>query len=610
MNKRKYIVNNLENEKSLLDYIERSKGKSIRDPIYDYIPLSKVEMAIVDSPWMQRLREIKQMGTTNRTYISANNTRFEHSLGVCYLAGEMLNSLDKNTRDEFNEAINIMKEIDPEINNYLKVNEVSDSETMKLILKQVVRLVALLHDIGHGPFSHVSERFIKYGDEYKKFNKLLHPHEICSLELMLNEIPNGITCGLKYWKDSETFNYFNEYDIIKNFLKCKELIQSLFIPIYGESNSLQPFSMIINSQLDADKLDYLRREAYATGSEFGIALDVKRIIDNLKIYRNCLCIRKNALSAAESLIDSRYKAYRYIHTHHTKVQMDEILQRAIFHGLMGNVFSIENEETINDPFQAKYFGEVVLDDNDSLQFKYGTIDDHFIVQRIRESKNNNQASNRSKFYLEKFEKRKLFKSFWKVSDPLTLIEDEINSDAVRDAFKRSYLDLIEELLSLDKNDNISQHILNGIEEEIKNKSVLCRLHTLISKFEDKKDSIEKLEEYIADWINQKKIGKDECNKLTHKDIIIAHLQINPYPVPIGEDYRKRIMIVNRDQLQDLLYFSPEVRGFVVHWTLERLFHGIYIFFSTNGLKSFPEKENDFFKILLELIDDLEKQEFI
>ncbi|MGD2246788.1 MAG: hypothetical protein PVF58_00155 [Candidatus Methanofastidiosia archaeon] len=70
--------------------IQRDKGKSIRDPLYDYIPLSKVEVAIVDSPWLQRLRGIKQMGTTNRVYISANNTRFEHSLGVCHIVGEIL----------------------------------------------------------------------------------------------------------------------------------------------------------------------------------------------------------------------------------------------------------------------------------------------------------------------------------------------------------------------------------------------------------------------------------------------------------------------------------------------------------------------------------------
>ncbi|MBU7031253.1 MAG: HD domain-containing protein [Theionarchaea archaeon] len=601
MNKRKYMVNTQELEKSLLDYIERDKGKSIRDPIYDYIPLSKVEITIVDSPWIQRLREIKQMGTTNRTYISANNTRFEHSLGVCYLAGEMFNSIEKNSSKEFNRVINFMEK-DPETCNLLKNYEISDKNKIT-ILKQFVRLLAVLHDVGHGPFSHISEKFIEYREEYQKFKEILAPHEICSLEMMLHEIPEGIKYVLTCRESNKKNNHLDGYKIINDFLNCKELIKSLFIPNYCNDNSLQALNMIINSQLDADKLDYLRRDAYATGSEFGIALDVKRIIANLRIHDNYLCIGKTALSAAESLIDSRYKAYRYIHTHHTKIQMDEILKRALHYGLHNNLFRIKCEEDITNPFQAKYMGKVIINEDCSLHFKYGCIDDHFVIQRIRESENTD--SEKSKFYLKKFEERKLFKSFWKVSDPLTLIEDEIYPDAAKDLINKSYLRLIKELSSPETIDHGSQKIMGAIEKEIKEVSILCRLHELISKCETKNNSIEPLEIKIVKWINKKQKCEQKDIKLIPEDIIVAHLRFDPYPVPLGEGYRNRIMIFSDDQLQDLLYFSPEVRGFVVFWAVEQLFHGVYIFFSKNGLECFPEKEK-FYHILPKLIKYLEK----
>ncbi|MBU7029302.1 MAG: HD domain-containing protein [Theionarchaea archaeon] len=587
-------------------YIDKNLGKSIRDPLYDYIPLSQAEIAIVDSPWMQRLREIKQMGTTNRTYISANNTRFEHSLGVCHLAGKMLDSLDNPSKKGLLDQI--VENVDETIYERILADFPQDDDK-KNILKQSVRLVALLHDVGHGPFSHTSEQFLKVSPTYKKFRKILKPHEICSLEIMLKYIPKGIELILDNEKiDSKhaskgKITKITALKMAKKFLEEKDLIKSLFIPSYKNRDSLQPLNMIINSQLDADKLDYLRRDAYATGSEFGIALDVQRMIGGLSVRENCLCIEKKALSAAESLVDSRYKAYRYIHTHHVKLQMDEILRRAIYHGLQGGVFRINvGGNEIRNPFGAKYFGKALYKDG-ILCFEYGTIDDHFLIQRIREHDSTNQAVSNAKYYLERLEKRILFKSPWKVSDTFILIEEKIKKDVSIPIIKKHNLQLMEELLAIN-GDHISQETISRLENEIKENSTLCNLHKLISKFEKDKIPPEPLEEEIVKWIKK----NSSINNISPRDVMIAHLRFDPYPAPVGREKRERIMLLHNGERKDLIYFSPEVRGLIVYWFVEKQYHGIYLYFSE---PLYEKMGKDFiFENLEKLVNHLKKSKII
>lgn len=599
-------------------YIGRDKGKFIRDPIYDYIPISRVESVIIDSPWMQRLREIKQMGTTNRTYMFANNTRFEHSLGVCYLAGEMMDSLDRKSL--LNKIVEKKGGIDNIVSEGLmKFFPPYDQEVKKDILKQVVRVVALLHDVGHGPFSHVSENFLSVGEDNQANWNRLKKHEVCSLEMMLEHIPAGIESMLNDEGVPRNHHYVSRQDLeplrlAKTLLEERELIKSIFIPNHGGNNSFRPLSMIINSQLDADKLDYLRRDAYATGSEFGIALDVRRIVANLDIKGDCLCINKRALSAAESLIDSRYKAYRYIHTHHTKIQMDEILRRAIFHGLEAGMFTIWDEKTsekIRNPFGAKYFGEITYDNAIGIfRFKYGTIDDHFVIQRIRETNSTRSDKDRhienARYYLERYEKRILHKSLWKVSDPLTIVEQEkISRNDFRESMIKYYRESAEDYLSNPDRRRISQQSLAKFEEEIKENSVLCTLREIIWRFQREDRVPEKLEEGIINWIGKKKSG---LRKFTHRDVLTAQLIFDPYPVQSTGDERDKIMILHNGGKKDLSVLSPEVRGLMLHWSIEKLFHGMYLFFQ-ESLREEMRKEDFLFKNMGELVDYL-KKEFI
>ncbi|MGD2246789.1 MAG: hypothetical protein PVF58_00160 [Candidatus Methanofastidiosia archaeon] len=480
-----------------------------------------------------------------------------------------------------------------------------DIKTKKNIIKQFVRLVALLHDVGHGPFSHVSEGFLEVGPH---FANSLNPHEVSSLEIMLKYIPHGLTLLLENEPIDNTLR--NTVEITKSFLESEKIIKSIFIPGYQENSPLQPLSMIINSQLDADKLDYLRRDAYATGSEFGVALDVQRIIKNMCTdeNRNYLCINKKALSAAESLVDSRYKAYRYIHTHHVKVQMDEILRRAIYHGLEGRLFELEKEgKLIKNPFSPQYMGKVCKDEQGFLHFKYGTLDDHFLLQRIREFKpadtSKSENIHKAKYYLEKLEKRVLYKSPWKVSDPLTLIEEKVNKDVFREIVKKKFIRLIEELFFLEKTNGSLYTTIKSFENEIKKRSVLCSLHKLISQYEPHRVP-EEVEEGIFNWLKEN--TEIDMSELSSKDIMVAHLTFDPYPIPFGRNKRERIMLIENGESKDLVYFSPEVRGFMIHWTIEKLFHGIYLFFSKKlyeGIK----KEEFLYRNLKELVDCLQKE---
>lgn len=202
----------------------------VRDPIYGYVYLTKLEEKIINTPFFQRLRFIKQTPGASWVYPSANHTRFEHSLGVMHLAGELAEKLIYKDKC---------------------LEEKSKEEKEKLIQK--VRLTGLLHDIGHGPFSHVFEEFLN------SINAKITHENIA--ELMIKEKVGPV---LKKYD-------FDDSDItqIINWLTDRE---------YG-------IGSVVVESINVDVLDYLIRDTYHTGTtEYGW-IDVKRIIDNMQLIR-------------------------------------------------------------------------------------------------------------------------------------------------------------------------------------------------------------------------------------------------------------------------------------------------------------------------------------
>ena len=228
-------------------------SKFIRDSVHGNLDISPFEMEILDYPQMQRLRRLKQLGFINLIYPGANHSRFEHSIGTMHLAGKLANHLELDSDDT-----------------------------------ELVRISGLLHDIGHGPFSHVSEYVLPV------------PHEEITEYVIKN---TSLTDKL-----SEKFNVNDIADII-----------------HGKGS----LGAIISGELDVDRMDYLMRDSHYTGVEYGV-IDVERLISNLRLQDE-LILDIKGVQAAESLLVARYFMYPSVYQHHTTRILNSMFRRCIEH---------------------------------------------------------------------------------------------------------------------------------------------------------------------------------------------------------------------------------------------------------------------------------------
>ncbi|MHB8085375.1 MAG: HD domain-containing protein [Dehalococcoidia bacterium] len=221
-----------------------TERKVIHDPILGSNIFEPHEVALIDSPFVQRLRRISQTDVAALVYPSANSTRFEHTLGVTTIAGRILDSLLLKSKPDTKDILS------------------------SPIARKEVRFAAILHDIGHGVFSHLSEDTIKrlpevisqFKQNPGKFSSE-KPHEMISY-LMVK---------------SPTFQkYFEEYIVKGQGLESGislDRIANSIIPA-GENDEMYGWqAQIINGPFDADKFDYLQRDAYFSGLKIGIDLD-------------------------------------------------------------------------------------------------------------------------------------------------------------------------------------------------------------------------------------------------------------------------------------------------------------------------------------------------
>lgn len=223
----------------------------IRDSLHGYIQLDREEKDIVDSPEMQRLRRIRQLGLSSLVYPSATHTRFQHSLGVMYLAGEFAESLDL------------------------------DEERRKEL-----RIAGLLHDSGHGPFSHASELVAeKEGISHEKLS--------CQVVDRLEDL---------YSADPR---------------RIKKIIQ-------GELE----IGQVVAGDIDADRMDYLLRDAHSSGLEHG-NIDISTVIRLAQIDSRRLVFDYKAVQALESLFTARFHMIKSLYKHHASQIAEKMLQRSL-----------------------------------------------------------------------------------------------------------------------------------------------------------------------------------------------------------------------------------------------------------------------------------------
>lgn len=241
----------------------------ITDPIHKYIRITDLEKKLIDTEVFQRLRKIRQLAGAHLVYPSAQHTRFEHSLGVMHLAGLAAETL-------------------------LDKGYITNKEDVESL-----RIAALLHDIGHGPFSHLFEEVL-CENESKKIN-----HEII---------------GKKIIKETIIIDILGKYGYDGDYV-CNLS--------FGESQKMF-YNEIIAGSLSADIMDYLPRDSFFTGAEYG-KVDYYRLISSFEVLSNGhLGINKSSINSLESMLISRYQMFKAVYFHKT-VRAGEVM---LLHSLM------------------------------------------------------------------------------------------------------------------------------------------------------------------------------------------------------------------------------------------------------------------------------------
>ena len=225
----------------------------IKDPVHGYVYITEAEKQLIDSYPVQRLHRLRQLAGSEFVYPGANHTRFEHSIGVMYLAGKLTENQNLSQLLSEDEA-------------------------------QIVRMASLLHDVGHGPFSHVFEHLL-----VKFLNKT---HEDMTQWIIQKSELRDIISGLGYDPDA-----IGKLAVGELRRRGKAFLDQ-----------------IIQSAVDVDKLDFVVRDTYHTGAEYGY-VDIFRLIHMLDVLGENLAVDVGALSALESFVLARLESFRSIYFH-------------------------------------------------------------------------------------------------------------------------------------------------------------------------------------------------------------------------------------------------------------------------------------------------------
>jgi HD superfamily phosphohydrolase len=251
------------------------REKSIKDPVHGSITVSQAMQQLLDLKEVQRLRHVRQLGFAYLVYPGANHTRFEHSLGTMHLAAKAASHLS-----------------------------LPDEELT------LVTTSALLHDIGHGPYSHAIELLIeeKLGTQHTHTQPLLHDplvqEALCALDLDSCEIDAMIM-------------------------------------------GTHQLAGILHGDIDVDRMDYLRRDAHYTGVPYG-TVDCERLVHSLQLGDDGLVLEESGIHAAESLIIARTLMRPSVYFHHVSRIAEKMFQHAVWCAMQESICSAEAFARLDD----------------------------------------------------------------------------------------------------------------------------------------------------------------------------------------------------------------------------------------------------------------------
>ncbi len=232
-----------------------NKFKIINDPVYGFIKIRfEIIYHLIEHPYFQRLRRIRQLGMTHFVYPGANHTRFQHALGAMHLMAEAIASIRS------------------------KGHEVTEVE------EEAVTIAILLHDIGHGPFSHTLEKTLISGIRHEDISLVM-------MEIMNEEFNGKLSLAISIFRD--------EYK--KRFLH-----------------------QLVSGQLDVDRMDYLRRDSFFTGVTEG-SIGTDRIIKMLEVHDDLLVVEEKGIYSIEKFLVARRLMYWQVYLHKGVIAADQLL---------------------------------------------------------------------------------------------------------------------------------------------------------------------------------------------------------------------------------------------------------------------------------------------
>lgn len=294
------------------------REKVFRDPVHDYIHVQhQTILDLINTKEFQRLRRIKQLGTSPSTFHGAEHSRFSHSLGVYEIARKICDKFKRTYPSVTNE--------DGLWND--------DKERL------VTLCAALLHDIGHGPFSHTFEKVFNTDHEKMTVEIILSPETEINkvLSLVGDDFP--------------------------------EKVASVITKKYSNPQVVQ----MISSQIDADRMDYLLRDAYFSAVSYGM-FDLNRILRVIRPHQNGICFDVSGMHAVEDYIVSRYQMYMQVYFHpvsrSVEVLINHLFNRANECYQLGNLKNIEQYPLLVPFFENNWTLEDYLRLDDGVMTTY------------------------------------------------------------------------------------------------------------------------------------------------------------------------------------------------------------------------------------------------
>lgn len=290
----------------------RTKLKIFNDPIYGFITIpSERIFKIIAHPYFQRLRRISQMGMSYLVYPGAHHTRFHHALGGLHL---------------MQQAIEILRF------KGIKINQEEE---------EALQIAILLHDIGHGPFSHAMEHSIVEGVSHERISLLF-------MEEMNSEFNQSLTLAISIFKGSYSRRFMNQ---------------------------------LVSSQLDMDRLDYLKRDSFYTGVPEG-NINSERIITMLNVVDDHLVVEEKGIYSVEKFLVARRLMYWQVYLHKTGVAAEQLLIRVLKRAKE----LIERGENLSSSEALSHFlyNKVTLEKFDATTLAtFAKLDDYDIISAMK-----------------------------------------------------------------------------------------------------------------------------------------------------------------------------------------------------------------------------------